>query len=72
MKEMIKDPSPCLTCHRVAVPANCENKRCNYWRRWFLRRWSLIHDYPRKNGACQNLCPSCGQCGQKAGKGMAQ
>lgn len=42
-----KNPSPCLTCTRVADPRNCENKNCQLWQRWFLQRWEQIHNYPR-------------------------
>ena len=42
-----KNPSPCLTCRRVANPRKCENKGCIRWRRWFLDRWEKIHNYPR-------------------------
>ena len=42
-----KNPSPCLTCTRVADPRECENKNCMRWRKWFLGRWEQIHNYPR-------------------------
>lgn len=48
MRDLRNDPSPCLSCNRVRNPENCENKRCNYWQAWFLRRWALIHSYPRR------------------------
>lgn len=48
MKNYPNDISPCRTCVRVRDPENCENKRCNEWRRWFLRRWDLIYSYPRR------------------------
>lgn len=35
--------SPCLTCVRVAKPADCENKNCKDWREWWLARWAKIH-----------------------------
>ena len=41
-----RKPSPCLTCTRVTHPEDCENKKCNDWRQWFLRRWAQIRmDY---------------------------
>ena len=30
--------NPCLTCTRVKDQENCENKSCQAWREWFLRR----------------------------------
>ncbi len=48
MKKIYADPSPCLICTRVKDPENCENKHCKVWRAWFLRRWSLIHRFPRE------------------------
>ena len=58
MRDLHNDPSPCLSCSRVKCPENCENKRCNYWRAWFLRRWSLIHSYPRRMQEQTRSCPA--------------
>ena len=38
---------PCLTCTRVKDPENCENKKCNEWRRWFICRWDRMRSVPR-------------------------
>lgn len=35
---------PCLTCTRVEDPHNCENKSCPEWRKWFLKKWSELHN----------------------------
>ena len=51
------DPSPCLRCCRVKDPRNCENKNCQTWRRWFLRRWELIRGYPRQAQEQAKLTP---------------
>ena len=63
MNSIYHDPSPCQYCTRVANPEGCENKRCNYWKKWFLRRWSLIHDYPRRQqesaAPCRGLATCC-------------
>ncbi|MBQ7341013.1 MAG: hypothetical protein IJW41_02460 [Oscillospiraceae bacterium] len=48
MEKIYCDPSPCLTCTRVRDPENCENKGCKVWRQWFIKRWELIHRYPRE------------------------
>lgn len=40
--------SPCLTCTKVPIPSQCENKNCVLWRKWFLRSWENIRSYPRK------------------------
>lgn len=58
MKNYRNDISPCRTCVRVRDPENCENKRCNEWRRWFLRRWDLIHSYPRRQKENAALHPA--------------
>lgn len=42
--------SPCLTCKRVDDPADCENKQCRLWSRWYLSRWRLIHGFYEKYG----------------------
>ena len=42
--------NPCTTCSRVKCPADCENKQCQTWRRWFLHRWSQIHGFYEKYG----------------------
>lgn len=39
--------SPCLVCTRVSDPANCDNKNCKVWQKWFLARWAAIRAYPR-------------------------
>ena len=31
--------SPCMRCERVADPAQCENKDCQVWRKWFTGQW---------------------------------
>ncbi len=31
--------SPCMRCTRVADPANCENKNCQKWQRWYIDKW---------------------------------
>ena len=36
--------SPCLTCTRVKDPANCENKNCQAWKAWFLKKWNELHN----------------------------
>lgn len=33
---------PCDTCDRVMDPANCENKCCQDWRQWWIKRWEEI------------------------------
>ena len=43
-----KYPSPCLRCTRVPDPRNCDNKRCQPWRQWFLDRWELLRSVPRQ------------------------
>lgn len=37
--------NPCTHCVRVADPAQCDNKQCKVWQRWFLSRWEQIHGY---------------------------
>lgn len=44
--------SPCLNCHRVADPKNCENKNCQVWRRWFINRWEAIRSGFRSQMEC--------------------
>lgn len=39
--------SPCLTCTRVEDPRNCENKKCQPWRNWFVARWDAIRSSAR-------------------------
>ena len=58
-----KDPSPCLTCRRVADPQSCDNKCCMLWRKWFLRRWALIHNY-RKAERRSSTAPVPAQSGK--------
>ena len=41
--------SPCICCFRVPDPANCDNKNCALWRKWFLESWDAIHNYPRQS-----------------------
>lgn len=48
MRKGNQNPSPCLSCTRVKDPRNCDNKLCQPWRQWFLRRWDMIHRYPRE------------------------
>lgn len=43
-----KNVSPCLTCTRVPNPADCENKQCRLWGRWFLGRWREIYGFYEK------------------------
>ena len=33
---------PCSTCTRVEDPKDCENKRCQTWRDWFIQRWEQM------------------------------
>ena len=33
---------PCDTCTRVKCPADCENKNCEVWRQWWIKRWEKI------------------------------
>ena len=40
--------SPCATCTRVKDPKDCENKQCQTWQKWFLKRWKLINGYFEK------------------------
>ena len=40
--------SPCKRCRRVSDPAECDNKQCGFWRKWFLHRWSQIHAYGKQ------------------------
>lgn len=35
---------PCLTCTKVRDPKNCENKSCQVWREWFLKKWSELYN----------------------------
>ena len=35
---------PCDTCTRVKDPKNCENKQCQVWRNWFLRKWEELRN----------------------------
>ena len=41
-KQNMANESPCVTCTRVKDPENCENKSCQVWREWFIRRWEEI------------------------------
>jgi len=36
---MNQELSPCTYCCRVATPANCDNKKCVPWQKWFLKSW---------------------------------
>ena len=38
---------PCLNCTRVDNPAECENKECMPWRRWFIESWDSLRREPR-------------------------
>ena len=40
--------SPCLTCSRVRSAADCENKHCAQWQKWFLGSWKQIHGFYEK------------------------
>ena len=46
---MVMNQCPCGKCTRVKDPKNCENKGCQVWRKWFLKRWSLIHQFYEEN-----------------------
>lgn len=37
---------PCLSCRKVADPADCENKNCVLWRQWFIVRWDRLRAEP--------------------------
>lgn len=39
--------SPCLNCRRVDKPAECENKNCKLWQRWFVEKWNTLRAEPR-------------------------
>lgn len=39
--------SPCISCTRVKDPRNCENKNCQYWRRWYIARWEQLRSQLR-------------------------
>lgn len=36
---------PCENCKRVSDPGKCEDKRCKDWKKWFLKKWDMIHYY---------------------------
>ena len=38
---------PCITCTRVTDPANCENKDCRLWQRWYVETWNQMRAAPR-------------------------
>ena len=40
----MENEKPCLTCTRVKDPANCENKSCQTWREWFLKKWGELRN----------------------------
>ena len=33
---------PCLNCTKVKEPENCENKKCQEWREWFIKWWEKM------------------------------
>lgn len=37
--------NPCNHCVRVPDPAQCDNKQCKVWQRWFLDRWQQVRGY---------------------------
>ena len=49
--------SPCLHCPRGKNGADCEDKRCPIWQKWFLSRWERIHRYPRLARECSRPEP---------------
>ena len=57
MEKIYCDPSPCESCTRVRDRENCENKNCREWRNWFLKRWELIHRFPRETMEQAELKP---------------
>ncbi len=54
---MMGKVSPCLTCKRVRDPENCENKNCKQWQQWFVARWELLRQYPRRKKEKAELEP---------------
>ncbi len=32
--------SPCMGCVKVANAAECDNKDCALWRKWYIQRWN--------------------------------
>lgn len=34
--------SPCCGCCLVADPADCNNKNCQLWQRWYVARWDVL------------------------------
>lgn len=54
---MVKQDSPCLQCTRVLNPADCDNKHCAAWKKWFIQNWESIHRYPRRHMEQATLKP---------------
>jgi len=48
---------PCICCNRVADPANCEDKSCRVWRRWFVESWNAMRQEPRLSREAQPRIP---------------
>jgi len=48
-KMKLQQNCPCDHCKSVRDPGSCENKRCQKWSNWFLKRWSLIHGFYNKH-----------------------
>ena len=44
--KMRENVSPCLSCCRVKVPSDCENKNCRQWRQWFTENWERVRNSP--------------------------
>ena len=40
--------SPCIACNKVKDPADCENKNCNIWRKWFISKWKTFNAFSEK------------------------
>jgi hypothetical protein len=36
------DGYPCKDCNHVKHPDQCDNKKCEKWRAWFLRKWEEL------------------------------
>lgn len=59
-------PSPCLTCTRVPNPADCENKMCRLWQKWYICRWEQLRRLPqlqamarKESTQTHNPCSRC-------------
>ena len=52
---MERRPSPCPECIRVKEPAECDNKNCKLWQRWFLAQWEQT-----RRDLGKALCPEKG------------